>query len=103
MIGLLLLWFAALAFGMARGRPVALRLDEHGVSGYYVPTLDWTDILRFDCKAARSPTLGIELFDRSEVRRRFDAGEITVTPPTRAALRKPIRDGQRIEWTAALG
>ena len=69
-IGLLLVYFGALSIGMARARPVALRLDRHGVSGYYVPTLDWTDILRFDRKEARSRSLGIELFDRAEVRNR---------------------------------
>ncbi|MEO0502710.1 MAG: hypothetical protein AAFZ14_05250 [Pseudomonadota bacterium] len=69
-IGLLLLYFGALSIGMARARPVALRIDRHGVSGYYVPALDWTDILRFDRKEARSTSLGIELFNRADVRNR---------------------------------
>ena len=68
--GVLLIWFGALGLGIARARPVALRIDEHGVSGYYVPTLDWTEILRFDRMEARSRSLGIELFDKATVRAR---------------------------------
>ncbi|WP_299686109.1 hypothetical protein [uncultured Tateyamaria sp.] len=70
MIGLLLVVFGTMSLAMARGRPVALRIDRHGVSGYYVRTLNWTDILRFDRMERGSGSLGIELFDRDEVRRR---------------------------------
>ncbi|WP_415919645.1 hypothetical protein [Tateyamaria sp. SN6-1] len=69
-IGLLLTGLGLLNLGIARGRPVALRIDRHGMSGYYVPTLNWTDILRFGRTAPGSQTLAIELFDRAEVRRR---------------------------------
>ena len=69
-LGVLLLVFGAMSLGMARGRPVGLRVDAHGVSGYYVPTLDWTEIVRIDRTEPGSTMLGIELFDRIAVRAR---------------------------------
>lgn len=36
--------FAALNVGIARARPTALRIDEFGVSGFYIPTLSWSEI-----------------------------------------------------------
>lgn len=35
---------AVFAIGLALKKPVGLRLDAHGLSGYYAPTLEWSDI-----------------------------------------------------------
>ncbi len=35
---------AVYAFGLALQKPVALRMDRHGISGYFAPTLSWSDI-----------------------------------------------------------
>lgn len=69
-LGVLLFGLGVLTFAIARGRPVALRLDADGLSGYYVPTLNWTEVLRIDRAYPGRETLGIELFDRDAVRRR---------------------------------
>ena len=66
--GLLLMLFGGLNIGVGRKEPVALRIDQHGVSGFYVPTLNWTDILRID--RSGKGELGIEFFDRAQVRQR---------------------------------
>lgn len=36
--------FALYLFGMAIWRPVALRMDEHGLSGYYCPPVQWKNV-----------------------------------------------------------
>ena len=43
-LGAAALAFALLNVGIARARPVALRFDGFGVLGYYVPTLNWSEI-----------------------------------------------------------
>jgi uncharacterized membrane protein YedE/YeeE len=35
---------AVYGIGLAARQPVAMRLDRHGISGYFAHTLDWTDI-----------------------------------------------------------
>lgn len=44
--GGLFLVLGTLNLGIARGRPVAVRLDGQGASGYYVPTLTWDEVAR---------------------------------------------------------
>ncbi len=69
-IGVALLGLGLLNFAIARGQPVALRLDRDGLSGYYIPTLNWTEVLRVGRTQPGRATLGIELFDKDAVRRR---------------------------------
>jgi len=69
-VGVILMGLSALNFAIARGRPVALRLDADGLSGYYIPTLNWTEVLRVGPTGSGLGMLGIELFDRDAVRRR---------------------------------
>lgn len=44
LLGALFLFFGVMNFGIARARPVALRLDEDGASGYYVPSVTWDEV-----------------------------------------------------------
>lgn len=37
-------WSCVFCVGLALAKPIGLRVDQHGLSGYYVPTLDWSDI-----------------------------------------------------------
>ena len=37
-------WFALYFFGLAARNPVALRMDDHGISGFYTEPATWGDI-----------------------------------------------------------
>lgn len=43
-VALLLCSWSVLNFGIAWTRPSAIRIDNFGLSGYYVPTLEWSEI-----------------------------------------------------------
>lgn len=86
-LGLLLAGLGVMNLMIARSRPVALRIDRHGVSGYYVPPLAWAEISRIDRTAPGANTLGIALQDRDEVRRRQRS------PWTRFNLSLPLQGG----------
>lgn len=59
------LWFGFFFFALARRNPVALRMDEKGVSGYYADPATWGEIK--DVHAFKGPRghefLGFELHD----------------------------------------
>ncbi|MEP1992317.1 MAG: hypothetical protein ABJJ09_11775 [Ascidiaceihabitans sp.] len=44
LLGALFLYLGAINCGISRARPVALRLDANGASGYYVPSVTWDEV-----------------------------------------------------------
>lgn len=53
---------AIYAIGLAWRKPVGLRLDAHGVSGYFAPSLQWEDIRAIPARSIKQRVL-IDLKD----------------------------------------
>ncbi|MDB4211555.1 hypothetical protein N9769_04195 [Ascidiaceihabitans sp.] len=68
-LGAILCGWAVLNFGIAWVRPSALRIDAFGLSGYYVPTLKWSEVSRV-LVDSQSLQLSIGLLDAHAVRMR---------------------------------
>lgn len=45
-LGLYMMWLALFYAGITRQDPVALRMDESGISGFFVPATNWREIKR---------------------------------------------------------
>lgn len=65
-------WFAFTFLALARSRPVALRMDEKGISGYYVDPATWDEIkdVRAFIAGKGHRFLGFELKDPATFRDR---------------------------------
>ncbi|MFC6636553.1 hypothetical protein [Sulfitobacter sediminilitoris] len=72
-------WFAFTFLALARRRPVALRMDEKGISGYYVDPATWDEIkdVRAFIAGKGHRFLGFELKDPATFRDRQTPGGAT--------------------------
>ena len=65
--------FATFSLGVAWRNPVGLRLDQHGVSGYYAKPMRWDEIEEIGpTSIGHTRLIGVKLFDKGTFSKRLD-------------------------------